>query len=383
VPHLDPKYGGLSAAVPQLASAVAGYSGQGVSLAGFCSSEESHVDFHPGIALSRWPMSRMAWLRNSSWQERFRDQVRQADGVHVHGLWEQSTFVAVRTARSLRKPYVLSAHGMLDRWALNNKRLKKSIYAALIELRNVQAAACLHALTHMEAEDYRRFGAKQPIAVIPNGISVPEAIESRLFFERFPGLRGKRIILFLSRIHYKKGLDILIKAWAEVAKNFPEAHLVLAGPDFEGTRAGLERSVQEHGLGGTVLFAGMLDQQLKWSAFRAAECFILPSYSEGLSVAILEAMGCGVPVIVTEQCNLPEIAESGAGWTIQPTAEQVKCALVEMLSHSEAMNRRIGENGRRLVEKMYDWPLIGQKMSEVYAWVEGGAVPTSVELIRT
>lgn len=382
IPHLDPRYGGLSAAVPQLASAVAAYSGRDVGIAAFCTDDEGETDAqYPDLTISRWPASRTAWFKERALQNRFQTQIDTASTVHVHGLWEHSTTVAASTSRLLNKPYILSAHGMLDRWALSNKGLKKAIYAALIERTNVSRASCLHALTESEVGDYRRFGATQPVVVIPNGVSIPRSIDAGAFLDLFPRLRGKRIVLFLSRIHYKKGLDVLVEAWRDVSAANPDAHLVLAGPDFENTRQRIQNSIDIHGLADSVLFAGMLDQRLKWSALAAAECFVLPSYSEGLSVAILEAMGCGVPVIITEQCNLPEVGRSAAGWTVQPTSEQIGSALSEMLSNSEAVNRSIGENGRQLVERNYSWPLIARKMSEVYSWLEGGASPLSVELI--
>lgn len=383
IPHLDPKYGGLSAAVPQLASAVAAYSFETVRIAGFCDRDEEDSNArHPGITINRWPASRMAWFRQPELKRAFRGEVNSARGVHLHGLWTQSSSASADAARLLKKPYVVSAHGMLDRWALANKRFKKSVYAALTERDNVKGAACLHALTNSEVGDYRRFGATQPIVVIPNGVTVPRSIQPSTFFDRHPALRGKRLVLFLSRIHPKKGLRILVEAWSKVSQRYPDAHLVLAGPDFENTRQSLEELIQMHGLSDTILFTGMLDQQLKWSALAAAECFILPSFSEGLSVATLEAMGCGLPVIITEQCNLPEVGTVGAGWTVQPTAPQVTSALDEMLGNSAAMNRSIGQRGRRLVEQKYSWPLIAEQLCDVYSWLEGGASPSLVEVIR-
>ena len=382
VSHLDPKYGGLSAAVPELASALTEYSGHTASLACFCAPDETAGSTrHPELTISRWPLGRMEWIRNRSVVQHFIAAVSGSDGVHIHGIWEQSTAVACRTARGLQKPYILSAHGMLDPWALRNKRLKKVIYAALTERANVRGAACLHALTRSEARDYRAFGAAAPIAIIPNGVSVPQNLSSDAFFEQFPALRGKRIVLFLSRIHFKKGLDLLVEAWRTVAQTFPDAHLVLAGPDFEGTRAKIETLVAGHQLTQSVTFTGMLGGDLKWSALAAAHCFVLPSYSEGLSVATLEAMGCGVPVVITEQCNLPEVSTFGAGWVIPPDAQRLRHSLDECLENTAEANRRIGERGRALVQERYSWPMIAQQMAEVYDWVLGGPVPQTVDLI--
>jgi glycosyltransferase involved in cell wall biosynthesis len=271
---------------------------------------------------------------------------------------------------------------MLESWALRNKRIKKAIYAALAERANVSGAACLHALTRAEALDYRRFGSRSPIAVIPNGVAIPERLDPEPFLDSFPALRGKRLVLFLGRIHFKKGLDILVEAWAEVAKRWPDTQLVLAGPDFEGTRAKIEAMIAERSLTERVLFTGMLRDELKWSALAASECFVLPSYSEGLSVSTLEAMGAGLPVVITEQCNLPDVASYGTGWIIQSNAGELAVILNECLRNSHEMNRQIGLRGRALIQEKYNWPSVAKQMSEVYRWVQGGPAPGSVEILR-
>ena len=383
VSHLDARYGGLSAVVPRLASAIADTTDFRVDLAAFCAPDEvySFAD-HRELPVTKWPASRLAWLKDRRLIRDFRDSIRDADGIHIHGLWEQSTRAATQAARALRKPYVLSAHGMLETWALKNKRIKKTIYAALTERKNINGAACLHALTHAEAEDYRRFGSRCPIAIIPNGVAIAQNANSELFLRKYPSLREKRVVLFLGRIHFKKGLDILIEAWATIAEKWPEARLVLAGPDFEGTRSKIEALAAERGLNERVLFTGMLRDEMKWSALAAAQCFVLPSHSEGLSVSVLEAMGVGLPVIITEQCNLPQVATYEAGWIVKPDLHQIAASLNEFLQNSPSTNQQIGKRGRLLVGEQYNWPLIARKMSEVYQWVQGGPIPASVDLLR-
>src|SRR5262249_23304811 len=151
-------------------------------------------------------------------------------------------------------------------------------------------------------------GLKGPVAVIPNGVTPPgQHISERLFFERYPDLRGRRIVIFLSRVHHKKGLDILCKAWQRVWPLFRDTHLVIAGPDFENTLASIEALMSELGIGDGVTITGMLEGEMKWSALAASRLFVLPSHSEGFSMAILEAMATGLPVLATHPCNFPEI----------------------------------------------------------------------------
>ena len=313
--------------------------------------------------------------------ENFVAHLRGATGLHIHGLWEQSTSAGVRAARELRVPYVLSAHGMLEPWALASKGLKKMLYAMLVERGNVGGAACLHALTKAEADQYRAFGAKCPIAVIPNGVDIPEDLDASLFVQRFPAVKGKRIVLFLARLHPKKGLNLLLEAWTLLAPSFPDVHLVIAGPDSEGMQDRLTDLVTRDGLQDSVLFTGMLGGAIKWSALAAAEVFVLPSQSEGLSVSVLEAMGVGLPVIITAACNLPEVEEFQAGWQIEPTLDRLTSALAEVLHNSAIENCEIGARGAALVRDRYTWSTIAGQMADVYRWVAGGPPPRGVTLI--
>ena len=352
-----------------------------MSLAAFCASGELYSrDSYAEVTFTEWPAGRGAWLRDRSLVARFDHLLQHADGVHIHGLWEQSTLIAARGARGQRIPYLISAHGMLEPWALRNKRLKKLVYSALIERANLDGASCLHALTQAEAADYRSFGCQAPIAVIPNGVKIPERVSPEKFLSQHPALKGKRIVLFLGRIHFKKGLDLLIRAWKKIILRWPEAHLVLAGPDFEGTRATIATMIEQAGLDPHVLFAGMLRDDLKWSALAAAECFVLPSYSEGLSVSVLEAMGVGLPVIVSDHCNLPEVAELEAGWVIPAELGALERALESLLENSPGTNAKVGDRGRDFIRQRYNWSVVAAQMDEVYRWVEGGPRPGSVTL---
>ena len=202
---------------------------------------------YEGDRLSFWPVGRKPWLTDPDLRARFAAQLDGAAGVHIHGLWEQSTLIAARTARAKGIPYLVSAHGMLEPWALANKRVKKLVYAALFERSNIERAACLHALTQAEARHFIRFGAQSPIAVIPNGVDIPTEQDPTLFFRRYPEAVGSRILLFLARLHPKKGLDLLVESWSQLAREWPDAHLVIAGPDSEDTQARLERILEQRG----------------------------------------------------------------------------------------------------------------------------------------
>ena len=269
---------------------------------------------------------------------------------------------------------------MLDVWALRQKRIKKALDAALVEARNLQRAACLRALTTDEVDDYRRVGLRNPIAVVPSGVDVPASISGHAFWETYPRLSGKRIVLAMGRIHEKKGFDLLLQAFARIANRSDDLEVVIAGPD-DGNLSYLKSLVDTLGLAHSVTFAGMLTGDRKWSAFRAASIFVLPSYSEGFSVAVLEALATGLPVVITHQCHFPEVARWDCGWTVQPEVREIEHALRDFLALPPEDAVRVGERGRNLVENRFRWPVVGKQMSDVYDWLQGGSRPATVDIV--
>lgn len=308
------------------------------------------------------------------------DAIRQADVVQIHGLWQRHCVTTGILARRHRKPIVISAHGMLEPWALRNKSWKKWPYSLLLERPNLRQAAVLRALTVAEVDNYRQFGLSNPVVVIPNAVDTPPKASPDLFLSNWPRLRGQRVVLYLSRIHYKKGVDILAKAWARIAAQFPDAHLVIAGPDSEATQSTVEQLVKEGSIGDRVTFTGPVYGELKASLLSAASLFVLPSHSEGFSLAILESLAAGVPVIITDHCNFPEVAQSGSGWIIAPTLLELERSLREALETTASDLSSRGQRGRQLVQDNYSWSRVGQQMADVYDWVLGGPRPGTVEI---
>jgi glycosyltransferase involved in cell wall biosynthesis len=285
--------------------------------------------------------------------------IQSSDIVHIHGIWDWHSVAAGTLASHAGVPYVVSAHGMLDPWAVRNKRWKKWLYARLIERRNLNRAACLCALTDSEVTDYRAFGLRPPAAIIPNGIELQEA-SPNAFYAQYPELRDRTLVLYLGRIHYKKGVDLLCRAWARLHAGFPDARLVVAGPDSDHTRPRLKR------IAPSAVFTGMLDARLKWSALSAASLFVLPSHSEGFSVAVLEAMAAALPVVITRQCHFPEVESHGCGAVIEPNEDDLETALRSLLAASAEERRQIGRRGKSLVEQRYSWNVIGTKAADLF-----------------
>jgi poly(glycerol-phosphate) alpha-glucosyltransferase len=262
---------------------------------------------------------------------------------------------------------------MLEPWALRNSRWKKQFAAWAFENENLGSASCLHALCATEVEDFRRRGLKNPIALIPNGIDPAEyaMLPDRSLLEaRFPALRGRQWALFLSRIHPKKGLPNLLKAWAKTRKS-DDWTLIVAGPDELGHEAEMKRLAAELELGRDICFTGALRGREKLAALGGARLFVLPSLSEGFSMAMLEAAASGLPMLLTPQCNFPELTAAGGAVEALPNAAGCQAGLARLLAMSPSELAAMGARGRRLVHKSYTWAIVAGQMLDVYRWMQG------------
>jgi glycosyltransferase involved in cell wall biosynthesis len=307
--------------------------------------------------------------------------VRSAEIVHMHGLWQAQTRRGARAARAAGVPYLIAAHGMAEPWSLRHKALKKKIYTALIEGKNLRRAACLHALSRPEIGHLRTIAPGTPVCFVPNGVDLRplEDLPPRAVLEsEFPELAGKFLLLFFGRLHAKKGLDLLAQAYAKLAHDHPELHLILAGRD-EGALAPFLRQTSDAGLSSRLTWAGHVSGERARQLWGAADAFVLPSYSEGFSMAILEALACRLPVVITIACHFPELGAAGGGLIVEPTADGVTAGLRCLLEHLPAQRAELGRKGRALVERDYTWQQQGQRLATVYRWIAGGGpVPPEV-----
>lgn len=318
-------------------------------------------------------------------EPQFADWVAKAELVHMHGLWQAHTRVGARAARRVRVPYVIAAHGMADPWALRHKAWKKRMYRLLVEGENLRRAACLHALSAPEVVHLRSLAPRTPIAWVPNGVSLEPFAHmpkrSRLS-ERHPELRGKFVVLFLGRLHRKKGLDLLAEAFAQLAPEQPQLHLLIAGRD-EGCQPEFEARLAASRLNERVTWLGHVEGNRALEAWAAADAFVLPSYSEGFSMAVLEAMAARLPVLISTACHFSEVATRGAGLVVPPEAARVLAGLRQLIEMSPAERADMGHRARSLVEADYSWDRQAGKLREVYAWIlERGAPPEAVLAAR-
>jgi glycosyltransferase involved in cell wall biosynthesis len=251
------------------------------------------------------------------------------DGVIAHGLWQYQTFGAWRALRGTGTPLFVMPHGMLDPWfsrAYPSKHTKKQLYWQLAESRVLRDAQAVLFTTQTESLLAR--GTFKPYRahheVIGYGLELSAEARSATaedFLSQHPALRGKRLVLFLARLHPKKGCDLLVDAFAQVAARDAALHLVMAGPDSDGLEARLITQVRKLGLEGRVTFTGMLRGAAKWGALRASEVFVLPSHQENFGVAVAEALAMGTPALVSNQVNIwREVVDGGAGMAEPDTA---------------------------------------------------------------
>jgi glycosyltransferase involved in cell wall biosynthesis len=375
-------------------------------------------------------------VRGRGWCPRFRrvlmEEAAKADIVHNHGLWMWPNAYAREAAVAAGKPLIISPRGMLEAWSLGRSKLRKAVAWRLFEKKNLQSAAMFHATAESEAESIRQVilplleGGKVrkcecevPIVVAPNGVDLPNLARRpgrEVLVERFPELKNRRWVVFMSRLHPKKGVDVLLRAWARQnveqgawgmergegesrrgerpkdqepersrTANSPKANgamlsrgqtkdlpvLILAGSDLIGYRKDVEKMVRDLGLEDSVVVTGEVQGEMKDALLANADVFVLPSYSENFGIVVAEAMAWGRPVIATTGTPWKEVAEVGAGWWVKPEEELLAKALAEAMDKRPQELEAMGAQGRALVEERYTWAAPSRKLIEAYSGLKG------------
>jgi len=301
--------------------------------------------------------------------------------LHIHGIWAYPSIASLQWVRQENKPYLITPHGMLDSWALKNSAWKKRLAGALYENIHLNGAACLQALCESEALAMRNYGLINPICIIPNGIDLPSVSTPKKPAWKSSLSMGAKVILYLGRLHSKKGLANLLNAWALTHKqnttSSNEWILVIAGWDQLGHENQLKAQSEELGIQNSIRFIGPQFNVEKHSSYYHADAFILPSFSEGLPMVILEAWSYGLPVLMTPQCNLPEGFKVGAALQVETNQESIAQGLDALFSMSDNERDALGIRGKKLVEDQFTWPKVASEMSSVYEWMLGGGSPPS------
>ena len=303
-----------------------------------------------------------------------------ADLGYLVGLWKYPSLAALRWSDRTARPIMVAPHGMLDPWAVKNSGLKKKLAGWLFQDRQLRQAACIRALCSAEAASIRGYGLKNPICVIPNGIDLPSELTTNVRHPLFPP--DRKVLLYLGRLHPKKGLANLLTAWNGLRSSGHGWVLAIAGWDQGGHEAALKRQASALGLAGndatrsdqnpSVFFLGPQFGRDKEACYRSCDAFILPSLSEGLPMVVLEAWAYAKPVAMTTQCNLPEGFAAGAAMRLEPSVESLAKGLQELFALSDPDLHAMGEKGRALVEDRFAWRKLARQMAATYSWVLGG-----------
>jgi poly(glycerol-phosphate) alpha-glucosyltransferase len=366
-----------------------------------------------GLWDKNWPTDAHKWSplsarafdyvgpRFAAWAPRMDQALDEThpDILHLQGLWQYSSLATRRHWRRHGTPYLVSPRGMMDPWALANSKWKKTIAAWVFENAVLRDAMCFHALCASEADAIRAYGLSHRIEVVPNGVELPEKLNT----EETESAKGKKRLLFLGRIHPKKGLLGALRAWAELKRDMSqekwrEWQFVIAGWDQGGHEGELKRLCADLGLpiaecgeaedlklktsfplrDVEVVFFGPAFGMEKEALLRSSEAFVLPSFSEGLPMSVLEAWAYGLPVVMTPECNLPEGFACEAALEIRNGGEsfqfpnfRIQDGLWNLLEMSAAERAAMGMRGRRLVEEKFTWPKVAAQMRALYEGLLG------------
>ena len=377
VASINREVGGPAVSVPRLAGALAAR-GVDTRLATLDYPEHGPQTPVSGVAVTSLPTTGLNRLARG-WSPAFRRAllgIAQGglDVLHNHGLWMFPNLYARQAAEAVAVPLVISQRGMVESWSLGRSRWRKWLVWHAFEKANLARAALFHATSHEEAASIRALGFRQPIAVIPNGIEIPEtggAGERALLERQFPELVGRRWLLFLSRLHPKKGVLELLRVWQRLQAQFPDWHLVLAGPDLDGYSATVRTVVNELQLSARVTLTGMLAGELKDSAWAGAELFVLPTYSENFGISVAEALANGCPALTTRGAPWSGLTEQRCGWWIEMTEPELAAALAAALQLPASERRAMGARGRDWMRRDFSWAGIAQRMEAAYTHLLG------------
>lgn len=311
---------------------------------------------HFGIGVDRW----------------LRRTMPKTDIMSLESVW---LYIGARMANwcvENKVPYMITAHGNFNAVALGISTWKKQMAIRTFAGKLLKNATCYHALNQAEYRAIRDYGINQPVCVVPNGIDMPDDSTGNTRDGIPPECQGRRTCLYLGRLHPIKGLDRLIKAWA-IVRPSPDWQLVLAGGDSDGCLSRLQDLVRAEGLQGCVKFAGYVEGEIKAAWLRMADFYVLPSHSEGMPMAALEAMAFGTPALLTDACNLQEAATARSAMVVPSTTEGITSGILDMTSKTETELTAMGMNARLFVAREYDWDMVCSKLESVYEWMIGRA----------
>lgn len=295
------------------------------------------------------------------------------DLIQLQSIWEPVYHRLASLARRLHIPYIVTPRGMLEPWSLEQKKWKKRLALWLYQRRDLDSAQCLYATSQMEAQHLKDLGLKTPIAVIPNGLDVDQ------YPCRSSQSLMQRQVLFLSRIHEKKGIEVLLEAWSRLCTDFPDWKLLIVGNGQECYVRKIAELVSNPVLSSSVRLSGPIMGDEKVRLFHQSALFCLPSYSENFGMAIAEAMATGVAVITTRNCPWEWLNPTQTGWSVDLRTEQLETTLREAMQTYPTSLYQRGQRAAVELRNRFDYRIVAQSALQLYSYLLGqGERPDSL-----
>lgn len=363
-------------------------SGPSISVPALCQAiADKEVDLELHVCNgTKPPDAQYAFYRHAHWKwlpriapspslhKALKEQVKNANVIHIHGLWSFTHLYPAWAASGTNCRFVVSPRGTLNPYARKKSRFKKGIIWYLWQKKVLEEAACFHATSIPECEAIRNEGLKAPIALIPNGIDIPNL--SNVTIEKKSDMRR---LLYLGRITPVKGIENLLEAWAAIQREFPEWELHITGTDDRGYEGKMKRLAKQLKVE-RVRFTGPVYGEDKTKALLAAELFVLPSRTENFGMAVAEALAHGVPAIVAKGAPWERLNTHDCGWWVDiGSVPLIECLRKALLKSPQALSGR-GARGREWMERDFSWSMVGEKMFKTYQWLLcSGAEPEWIE----
>ena len=308
----------------------------------------------------------IGYLYSPIMKNKLNDIMPSIDIVHTHLPFIYPTYIASKLAKIHNKPLLYHQRGVLSDGALGFRSFKKKIYINLIEKKIIQNSSCLIALTKYESYTFRKYSLKeQRISIIPNGIDITKFSLNVTNYYDFLIDDSKIVILFLGRLHPSKGADLLFSAFIKAIVQNDNLRLIMAGPDEYGLTEEFNQKLKDKKLQDYVFFPGIIIGDEKKRLLARADLFVLPSFSEGFSMAILEALASSTAVLISPECNFSEVQSANAGAVITNDVELISNKILELTSNLDTL-KKMGENGKQLVKQFYNWKIISKQFLDLY-----------------
>lgn len=359
---IDKKDGGPSRSVPILARGLAEL-GLDVTLMAV-ETDEMNTHLLDGTSV------KLITVPTKTSQNGYTNLLKQGgyDIIHSQCIWVPSYHKVAVASRKLSIPLIITPRGTLEPWSLEQRKWKKKLALLLYQRNDLQKATCILATAQMEADHVRELGIKSPIAIIPNGIDISE-YKCRPLSEKST---VKKQIVFLSRIHIKKGIEFLINAWQELYEKYPDWRIVIAGNGEETYIEQLKSLIKEKGVSHCINIIPPVFGDEKHKLYCESSLFVLPSFSENFGMVIAEAMSCGLPCITTTGTPWEELNEKGIGWCIELSHENLVNALTSAIKLGTDTLFDMGQRGSQHIRKTYQYTEVASKNEAVYDWIVNG-----------